>query len=261
MSSRPRILVPTRRFQRKDRPVQFVHEDHLVALMAAGGEPFLVAAIDGMAGAHLEQLLDMADGLLLVEGGDIAPERSGIAADVHDLIHEVDTAKDALELPLAAEALARGLPVLGTCRGAQVLNVVAGGTLYGDIARETASSVAHVDLANYNGNRHGLVVVAGSRLAEIYAAAEFAVNSYHHQGVRELAPRFEPMAHAPDGVIEAFADPSLDFAVGVQYHPERQLPDHAGHWRLYAEFVEAARRRRAARATHGAPAASRAATH
>ena len=237
--SAPRILFPTRLETRKDLPIQFAHQAHLDALLEVGALPVLVPAL-GLTLDVLDTYLADADGLLLAEGGDIAPQDPD-APDADEYL-DIDAEKDSVEFALAEYAVRAGLPTLATCRGAQVINVVAGGTLHTHLPRDLGTSVIHVDQDNYDGLRHGVDIREGSPLQVIYRSAKVSVTSVHHQGVRNLAPEFLADAHAPDGLIEAFHAPNHPFLLCVQYHPERQFPEQPGHLGLYAALIEAARR-------------------
>jgi len=128
---------------------------------------------------------------------------------------------------------------LGICRGSQLLNVVRGGSLYGDVRKEKRSRLKHLDSYHYDSYRHAIDVIPGTRLARWYKHKHLRVNSYHHQGIRELAPCFRPMAHAADGLIEAFDDPKARFVVGLQFHPERMLKEYPGNQRVWRAFAAA----------------------
>lgn len=242
----PRVLVPMRRGLRKGRPIQFVYEEHLELLLGFGALPRPVPSIAPVA-ALADELLDDADGLLLVEGGDIGADRHEVRPDRLDLLREVDADRDAVEFALAEGALERDLPVLATCRGAQVVNVLAGGSLHAHLHDGHDAGLRHVDNDRYHEHRHPIEIAPGSVLAEIYGGTGVAVTSVHHQGVDRLAERFRPMAWAPDGLVEAFEDPACTFLLAVQYHPERQLDEHPGHPALYQRFVAAAAARAAER--------------
>ncbi len=235
----PRVLVPMRPDVRKGRPIQFVHESHLEELLAAGVLPQPVPAIEALAVAAGE-LAEAADGLLLVEGGDIAPERHDVRPDRLGSLREVDPDRDAVEFALTAAALDRGLPVLATCRGAQVLNVLAGGTLHAHLPDDVGTGVLHIDVARYDDHRHPITLAEEGPMAEIYGEFTVTVTSVHHQGIELLAPRFRPLGWSPDGLVEAFDDPAHGFLLAVQHHPERQLDEHPGHRVLYRRLADAA---------------------
>jgi len=230
-----------RRQLRKALPIQFVHEAHTDALLRCGALPLPVPALEGLTPA-LDELLEHADGVLLAEGGDIAPDRNPTHEHLVDSLKEVDQEKDALEVALAKRAIAEGIPTLGTCRGAQVLNLVAGGTLYSHLPEEFGHFVSHVDGDQYDDLRHPITLSPNTPLAEIFGdVTEVPVSSVHHQGVRDLAPGMVADAWSPDGLVEGFHAPDHPFLLAVQHHPERQLDEHPGHLGLYEALVDAAR--------------------
>jgi putative glutamine amidotransferase len=153
--------------------------------------------------------------------------------------------RDAYELGLAREALARDLPLFAICRGVQVLNVAAGGTLIQDLPSQHSTEVPHTEDATPQTIAHPVSVAPGTRLAALLAdrldaRGEVDVNSRHHQSIKDAAPGFVVSATAPDGVVEAIERPDATFCVGVQWHPENfwQTGDFAA---LFDALVRAAR--------------------
>ena len=212
------------------------------AIVQAGGVPLLIPLIEP--GDGLKRLLGLCQGLLLAGGGDIAPAEYG-SADGH-LVRGVDGLRDRVELHLARWALGT-MPVLGICRGIQLLNVAAGGTLLEDIPSQVGNAIPHQTPSALSPAtlRHAVSVVARSRLAEALGLADgqlekTPVNSTHHQAVRRLAPGFVATAVAPDGVIEAIEHQGCGpFTCGVQWHPERLVPGYRAMEALFASFVRA----------------------
>ena len=203
----------------------------------AGGWPVLVPP--GLAEGTLRGLLPQLDGLLLSGGGDLDPARYG--APPHPLAAGIDPARDAAELALTRWAVYQGRPLFGICRGAQVLNVALGGTLYGDVS-EHPGAVRHTYPDTAAAERpHPVEVEEGTRLATVLGVPELAVNSLHHQAVREVAPGLRVAARAPDGLVEAVELPAHPFALAVQWHPE-SLPAAPEMQRLFAALVAAAGR-------------------
>ncbi|MDH3227366.1 MAG: gamma-glutamyl-gamma-aminobutyrate hydrolase family protein [Thermoleophilia bacterium] len=238
MSARPRILITGRHDARKGKGIQFVGELHVRLLVEAGALPMPVVIGHGMQG-HLAELLRVADGLLITEGGDIGPALRSVANPLE--IEELDPLKDEIEACLMGDALQRGLPVLGICRGAELMNVLLGGEIYEDLPTELGTTVVHLDYSDYHAHRHGLDIVPGTPLHEIYGTTRLLVTSYHHQGVERLAEPLEAMATGPDGLVEAFRHRQHPFAWGLQFHPERQQADHVAHVEIHRRFVEHAR--------------------
>ena len=114
--------------------------------------------------------------------------------------------------------------------------MICGGTLYGDVQKEKKSNLKHIDYEHYDEYRHPLRIVPGTPLEKWYRLPGLEVNSYHHQGIRRLAPHLQAMAYAEDGLIEAFYDPRHRFMVGLQFHPERMLEEYEGNWRAWQAF-------------------------
>jgi putative glutamine amidotransferase len=208
------------------------------AVREAGGEPILVAAGD--------RIPDHYDGLLLSGGADVHPRFYGQSIDesIRDTL-TIDDARDALEVPVARKALEDDLPVLSICRGIQVLNVAAGGTLWQDLSLAQVSPRFHNQDGRLESWEYGqqVVVEIGTLLAGMVGQGFVGVNTYHHQAVGNPAPGFRVTALAPDGVIEGIESTHHRFAVGVQWHPERLVKHHRLHRGLFARFVEAARER------------------
>ncbi|KAJ8769835.1 hypothetical protein K2173_008244 [Erythroxylum novogranatense] len=269
----PRVLIVSRRTVRKNKFVDFVGEYHLDLIVSYGAVPVIVPRVSGL--HMLLESFEPIHGVLLCEGEDIDPshydaELSGFSPEELEEIkkaHASDTAidreKDTIELRLAKLCLERNIPYLGICRGSQVLNVACGGTLYQDIGRELSlkifkdQRVEHINYENYDKHRHVIKVEENTPLHRWFKDSleenkmEIMVNSYHHQGVKKLAPRFVPMAFAPDGLVEGFYDPDTynpdegKFIMGLQFHPERMRCqdtddfDYPGCPTAYKEFVKA----------------------
>jgi gamma-glutamyl-gamma-aminobutyrate hydrolase PuuD len=235
---RPAVLVVTRRTVRKNKYIDYVGEFHLGLLTRLKTLPVIVPVVEGSR-ACLPGYVAGMRGLLLVEGEDIEPKHFKSTRENYKHLEKTHPLKDEIEIELIRKALRRNLPILGICRGSQLLNVVCGGTLYGDVQKEKKSSLKHIDFAHYDSYRHPISIVAGSPLEKWYQRRALRVNSYHHQGIRDLAPRFHPMAFSKDGLIEGYYDPKKDFVVGLQFHPERMLEQPAGNWRIWKAFGSA----------------------
>ena len=177
------------------------------------------------------------DGLLLCGGGDIVPALYGRDDRGSDLL---DPVRDQAELRLVEDFLRAGRPILGVCRGIQVLNTVLGGTLYQDISSQYKTTLSHqMPEPPYNRTAHPFRVVEGTPLAGLSPAE--GVNSRHHQAVLDLAPGLEVMAYAADGIIEAVWMPEKRFVWAVQWHPEAYWEEDGLHIELFQKLVEAAK--------------------
>jgi putative glutamine amidotransferase len=214
-------------------------EDYRQSILHVGGEPRTLDA-----SLPVEQALDGISGLMLTGGGDVAPARYGEAA--HATVVEAEPGRDEFEIALVNAARVRQLPIFAICRGAQVLNVACGGTLVQDIPSQIAGALAHslpVPPHEAYTLAHDVWVDKDSLLAKLMRERlvdeSLAVNSRHHQSVKDVAPGFAASATAPDGVIEAIEDPTARFCLGVQWHPENFF--RTGEFRaLFEGFLEAA---------------------
>jgi len=219
-------------------------EDYRQAILHAGGEVRVVDASIGV-----EEALDGVDGLLLSGGGDVDPSRYG--EPPHPATSEIEPERDAFEIGLITAARRRDLPIFGICRGVQILNVAAGGTLVQDIPTQLPGAINHslavpqhlpYELA------HEIWVEKDSLLARLMGerlvgSDTCEVNSRHHQAVKTVGPGFRVSATAPDGVIEAIEDPAARFCIGVEWHPENFW--RTGEFRaLYEGFLEEAAKTR-----------------
>lgn len=182
-------------------------------------------------------ILDRIDALLLPGGDDIDPALYGAAR--HARLGPCDAMHDEADFALVREALRRRMPVLGICRGQQVLNVALGGTLYQDLPTERPSDLTHAT-RDFTALTHTVAIDAGTPHRAIIEAAEVPTNSLHHQAIRDLGEGVQVTAHAPDGVIEGIAVAGQPFALAVQYHPEALVDTHEHAHRLFAAFVHAA---------------------
>ena len=180
--------------------------------------------------------VERLDGLILAGGGDVAPSKE---ARSQANFREVDRSRDIWESALLAAALEMGKPVLGICRGAQVMNMALGGTLWEDLPSQCPGPVEHFQKLPRARAAHEVFLEPGTRLAKALNFSQFMVNSGHHQGIRDLAPSLIAAAKSKDGLIEAVEHKEAAFAVGVPLHPEGTAADL--HSRaLFAAFVMAA---------------------
>lgn len=231
---KPLILVTTSNNLVEDMPVVRLNHEYVNAVVKVGGIPVIVGSPFG-----LDELIDLADGLLLTGGVDVDPALFGERI-LNDTVH-IDKKRDELELALIQKYWKTGKPCLAICRGLQVLNVAFGGALIQDIP--TWCGATHSA-----GVEHPVAVAEGSLLAQLTNRTQLMVNSYHHQCIAQgqLAAPFVPTAAwTGHGVtmIEAFEQPGYPL-LAVQWHPERAYLDPAGLTNmdpLFAWLVEKAR--------------------
>lgn len=211
--------------------------DYFRAVQQAGGLPVLLPLCDNAQEAAA--LLERIDGLLLSGGEDVDPVHFG--EQPHPMIGEIIPERDGTELLLTRQALAMRMPILGICRGQQLLAVAAGGRLIQDIPAQVPGALKHTLTAAKYHPTHLVTLEAGTRLASLLGA-ECRVNSRHHQSVRTVPAPWVISAIAPDGVIEAMELPGDPFVVGVQWHPENFTGREWSHDALFAAFVDACRK-------------------
>ncbi len=206
---------------------------------------------EGAATVGTEAMVEELDGLILQGGSDVAPESYGESP--LDPAWGGDRVRDVYEIALIEAFMAQGKPILGVCRGLQILNVALGGTLYQDIAAQIPGARVHRDWSIYDENVHDIELSSGSSLEAIYGVGGGVVTSVHHQSVKDVAPGLVVEARSTeDGVIEALGRPRVaasdSWIVGVQWHPEFQQGRSA--WLLDSRvllgaFMEAVEARRA----------------
>ncbi len=219
-------------------PLIALQHSYIKAIMQAGGIPVPIPSI-----LDEEDSLDFysrLDAILFSGGGDVSLEY--FRGDNHPRIGEADAKRDSTEIALMRAAIRDGKPVLGICRGAQVMNVALGGTLYTHIPDQVKGALDHA----YPGDLrqtlvHSVNLDEASRSAEIFGATFLNVNSLHHQALKDIASPLRVVGHAPDGIVEAVEIPDHPYAVAVQWHPE-WLTDQAPMRRLFKSFVDAANR-------------------
>lgn len=210
-------------------PAVLVPSGYVDAVHRAGGQPLLLPPAPGT-----DDLLDLLDGLLLSGGADIAPERYG--EPPHSETTGTRADRDASELAMTQAALREGLPLLGVCRGMQMLNVASGGTLEQHLP-DRVEHDGHRERPGVFGE-HRVRTGERTRLRGVVGSA-VTVRSYHHQGVGKVGEPLRVAAHADDGTVEALEHPELPFAIGVLWHPEVGDDD-----RLFEALVAQAAQRR-----------------
>jgi putative glutamine amidotransferase len=193
-----------------------------------------------MTEASLRGIFERLDGLFLPGGEDIDPANYGAAR--HDLLGATDKERDRTELLLTRWAVERGMPVLGVCRGAQMINVACGGSLYQDILSDRPDLAKHdyfpPSFERYRIS-HPIDIEADSRLAHALGQVH-EVNSMHHQGLDRIGYGLRVVARADDGLPEAVEAPALPYVVGVQWHPEELAKTDQMSANLFYDFVRAA---------------------
>jgi putative glutamine amidotransferase len=215
-------------------------DDYIASVETSGGRARVLEISESP-----RQLMDQIDGLLLTGGGDIDPVL--YREERHPSVEDAEPGRDEFEIDLARRAMQADLPLLAICRGSQVLNVAAGGSLVQDIPSSIETTLPHSITEPKNSIAHDVAISPGSRLESVLGRAvtnqhTCRVNSRHHQSVGRIGESLVASATAGDGIIEAIEAPDQGFCVGVQWHPENFW--RTGEFRgLFDAFVESARRR------------------
>ncbi len=255
MHDRPVIGVPTQTLQVLEGLPRHVPDSWVTpqryarAISHLGALPWLIPLLEEDL-VTLREIYERLDGLFLAGGVDIHPEAYG--EEYRRVCARTDRPRDEVELLLTRWAIEDGMPILGACRGIQLINVAAGGTLYQDVGTQRPGGLKHDYFPRLGYARdylaHDISLLPSSRLGFILGPGAVKVNSMHHQAVLDLAPGLVASAHADDGLIEGIEGAGDHFLVGVQWHPEVLVQVDEGTRRLFAEFIrEASRFHRAGR--------------
>ncbi|MDL2205872.1 gamma-glutamyl-gamma-aminobutyrate hydrolase family protein [Eubacteriales bacterium OttesenSCG-928-N13] len=229
--NKPRIgFIPSSEERDITKPTPSPH--CLEAIRRAGGD---VVMIDYQSPSE-EQIkrMDRIDGLFLQGGGDMDPSRFGEPR--HPKCGPTFPERDALELMLIKQAMDRDMPLMAICRGAQVLNVALGGTLYQDLPDELG---LHHDLGVTASGEHIVQIEPGSLVHQITQTQSLPTNSTHHQSVKRLGDGLAITARHPDGVIEAIERPASRFLLALQWHPEHTIDIDDASIRFFEAFIGA----------------------
>lgn len=215
-----------------------VNAAYVRAVLAAGGVPLVLSPLIGASLAG--RVLDGVDGLILTGGEDMDPFWYG--ADPSPLLSPPSRDRDLFELALFASARQRELPILGICRGIQLINVAMGGTLFQDLPTERPGQVEHRPEGARDARSHRIRLQPGTRAAEALAGTAMTVNSSHHQAIKELAPGLIATGWTDDDLIEAVETPAdMPWLLAVQWHPEEMHADARAPERgLFAALIREA---------------------
>lgn len=214
-----------------------VNEEYIKAICQAGGVPLIVPTVAEK--DSIQAQAGLLDGLLLSGGDDIHPLFYGEEPD--SKLGFCDLRRDEHELELIRAVGRRHKPILGICRGIQVLNVAFGGTLYQDLSRMSGNCLQHMQQAKKDVLFHTVTVEKATCLFAIVGTEQLRVNSFHHQAVKEPAAEFIVTARSRDGVIEAIEQRGEDFVLAVQWHPESLLQVQPEMRDLFRYFVKKAK--------------------
>lgn len=211
---------------------------YMKGVEAAGGLPVMLPLAEDA--ELITQIADTCDAFLFTGGQDVSPSLYGHETSPN--CGELCDARDKMEETLLRLVLGLDKPVLGICRGIQLINAALGGTLYQDLPTECPSNIEHHMSPPYDRPIHSVSIVRDSPLFSLLRADALPVNSYHHQAVDELAPALKPMAYSEDGLVEAVYMPGKKFVWAVQWHPEFSYTNDKNSLKLFKKFVSSAAR-------------------
>lgn len=211
---------------------KYMQSKYTASLRRAGAKAVWIETDD--LGKAIQEML-LCDGLLLSGGEDVNPAFYGQTAT--EKCGKIVPARDHAEMKMLEAFLSTGKPILGICRGEQLMNVFFGGTLHQDIA-DVATS-CHDDYPRKNRGNHEVSVTRGTKLAEIMGQETFLANSLHHQAVDKVAPALILAATSEDGIVEGVEHPAHPFCIGVQWHPEHMSAYSKLQRRIFDAFVDA----------------------
>jgi putative glutamine amidotransferase len=246
MTRRPLIGISTQTMHSIDGipeglPASWMmNQRYIQAVAEVNGAPVMIPLLDQDL-ETLRSVYESLDGVLIPGGVDMDPHTFGEKRGPR--LGRIDPARDTVELQLTRWAIEDKKPLLGLCRGSQVINVAQGGSLYQDLEAEYSHPIKHDYFPTAGFSRdylaHPVSVVAASRLGQILERTEVQVNSMHHQGVKRLGKGLLVSALAPDGLIEGIESSNGHFMVGVQWHPESLVDHDTGMRRLFSTFIDA----------------------
>lgn len=217
----------------------FISEKFISSVECAGGIPLILPHVHDM--EDIKAQVDVCDGILLCGGMDIHPIYYG--EEPHENLGFVNSKEDEYQIKVARITLNLHKPILGICRGHQLLNIVCGGTLYQDMSEVPLNTIKHDQMSKRYEPYHSINIEKNSKLEKILGSSTL-VNSLHHQCIKELGAGLEATAYAKDGVIEAIEMPDHDFVMGLQWHPE-EMAMHRDKYMLeiFKEFIRKSKKK------------------
>lgn len=236
---KPLIGISTNQYILENSPFAgqkriYINRDYTECVLKAGGIPFLLPLNTPL--EAIEQQIMAMDGIVFSGGQDVHPLRYG--EEPSRFLEAVCSERDEYELEALKLAYALKKPILGICRGLQLINIAFGGTLYQDIGHQIPhQSIQHFQKAHKAVATHSVELVPKTLLASIFETNHLITNSFHHQAIKDLAHGFKVNAMTRDGVIEGIEREDSSFLVGVQWHPEMMIEKHPEMLKLFAAFV------------------------
>ncbi|MBN2794262.1 MAG: gamma-glutamyl-gamma-aminobutyrate hydrolase family protein [Clostridia bacterium] len=214
----------------------YVNQDYVRSIIDAGGIPLILPLTDDI--DIIRGYMDIIDGLVLSGGHDVSPLMYN--EQPKPKLGPILVSRDLFDIQMVEEAMERHLPILGICRGHQILNVALGGTLYQDLSYKSDDILKHNQEQDPRTVSHEVKLTSNSILFDLFKAHRIGVNSYHHLAIKDLADGFKITAVSDDGVIEGIEHVDRDFVLGVQWHPEMMSSVDKEMAMLFKALVEAA---------------------
>lgn len=223
---------------KEEQDISICTWDYINAVMLSGGVPLVMPNIEGE--ENIDAYVRLADGILFSGGEDVHPKYFNERINADNL--KICDRRDSFEMKLVENVLPLGIPLLGICRGMQLLNIAAGGNIYQDIGAQYQTVMKHSNPDSGKADIiHKVRVVEDTTLCDLYGGGMKGVNSFHHQAVKDLAPVFKASAYSEDGLVEAYEMEGDRFLIGVQWHPEMLFEKHPEELRIFESFIESAK--------------------
>ena len=210
---------------------------YINAIEKSGGVPIIFPFVENE--ESVNKLIDICDGFLFTGGADIAPSRYG--EGIKPTCGAIQYQRDAFEFKMFDAVIATGKPILAICRGAQLVNVALGGTLYQDLSDEMPSPIAHRQAEPKFAMSHDIKILADTPLHSLIGADRMHGNSFHHQAIKRLGEGLQVMATADDGIVEAVYLPGAPYFRAYQWHPERLVDMDEKNRMIFDDFLAACR--------------------
>ena len=212
---------------------------YIDSIKKAGGEPVLLPKVENIEEA--KETLKTVGAVIMTGGQDINPAYYG--QEPHELLEEIDDARDLSDYWMIKGAISDDVPLLATCRGMQMLNSVLGGTLYQDIPTQYDTDLTHRDPELIDFGYHEIEVYEGNKLSNLIGAGKHRVNSWHHQGIDKVGEGLKITARATDGIIEGLEYEDASYIVAVQFHPEWHVVEgEDSHLPFFEELITLAKK-------------------
>lgn len=215
-----------------------INDDYIKSVQKAGGIPILIPFSDNI--ENIKEYINKIDGIIFSGGEDISPLNYN-----EDPIKEVECIieeRDRFELELFKEVYEKQIPILGICRGLQIINIALGGSLYQDIYTQIPDCLGHSPKHTLRSNLyHSVKIEKDSKLFDIFKTQDLKVNSFHHQSVKKLGKDLRISAISSDGIVEGIESTNEQFLVAVQWHPENLTERHKEFLKFFEELIQTAK--------------------